>query len=83
MDNNSNVTYAIFKDGYDIYLNGSLWFTQREPYIPDKTKTYEENAVLQIQELLNPPEDDIIPMDDVYTMLVDYEYRLTLIELGV
>jgi hypothetical protein len=48
-----NITYEIFEDGYDIYLNGEPWISQRAPYdkmfLPDGT--YEENAKAQIEGL--------------------------------
>jgi hypothetical protein len=47
------ITYDIKEQGYNIYLNGNLWIQQYEPYIPDKTKTYEENAILQIEQIIN------------------------------
>ena len=48
-----DITYKVFDDGYDIYLNGELWITQRAPYdkmfVPDGT--YEDNAKEQIKQI--------------------------------
>jgi len=46
-----NYSYEITKDGYYILINGERSIHQYEPYIPDKTKTYEENAITQIEEM--------------------------------
>ena len=55
------VSYEIFDDGYDIYLDGSLWISQHEPYghPMDASKSYEENCLLQIEELTAPVEPDM------------------------
>ena len=49
---NKEVSYEVLEDGYKIYLDGGDFIHQYEPYIPDKTKTYEENALAQIEELV-------------------------------
>lgn len=46
-----NYTYEITNDGYYILINGEKVIHQYEPYIPDKSKSYEENAIAQIEEL--------------------------------
>ena len=51
--NNKQVSYEVIENGYKIYLDGQLWIYQYEPYIPDKSKSYEENAVAQIEEIYN------------------------------
>ncbi len=88
--NDSRYSYEIFGDGYDIYIDDVLTFVQREPYIPDKTKSYEENAIMQIEKLIEAynSEMESIEMEmtkenDINSMLVEHEYRITLIELGV
>lgn len=49
---NQKVFYEILSNGYNIYLGNQLWIMQYEPdYIPDRTLSYEENAVKQIDEL--------------------------------
>lgn len=54
--------YVIESNGYHIYdRNDSLFHIhQYEPYIPDKTKSYEENAQAQIEELTTDPAQDVI-----------------------
>lgn len=58
--------YVIEENGYHIYdRNDPLFHVhQYEPYIPDKTKTYEENAQAQIEELTKEPE----PTEQLYTL---------------
>lgn len=58
-----NLTYKIKENGYEIYSDGALWITQYEPYIPNRSLSYEENAILQIEELSKPvekPQDEKI-----------------------
>lgn len=52
--------YEITEDGYHIYdHNDSLFHIhQYEPYIPDSSKSYEENAQAQIESLTTTPEVD-------------------------
>lgn len=49
-----NLYYEITTDGYHIYdrNNPLLHIHQYEPYIPDHSKSYEENAKAQIHELM-------------------------------
>lgn len=51
--------YVIEENGYHIYdRNDSLFHVhQYEPYIPDKSKTYEENAQAQITKLMATEEE--------------------------
>lgn len=53
---NDNISYKILDNGYEIYLDGVLWITQYEPYghPMDSSKSYEENCLLQIEELTAP-----------------------------
>lgn len=57
---NDNISYKIVENGYEIYLDGKLWITQYEPYAHpyDNNKSYEENCLLQIEELTAPVEPD-------------------------
>lgn len=50
---NKIISYEIFSDGYDIYLNNNPWISQRIPYDKpiNKIKTYEENCLEQIKEI--------------------------------
>ena len=50
-----NLTYKVVENGYEIYNEGRLWITQYEPYIPNPSLSYEENAKAQMAELLAPP----------------------------
>ena len=56
-----NISYKIVENGYEIYLDGKLWITQYEPYAHpyDNSKSYEENCLLQIEELTAPIEPDM------------------------
>ena len=58
--------YTIEENGYHIYdRNDPLYHIhQYEPYIPDPTKSYEENAQAQIEELTKEPE----PTEQLYTL---------------
>ena len=47
----NQLSYEITEDGYDIYLNGTKWICQHEPYIPFPDFSYEENAIKQCEEL--------------------------------
>lgn len=44
-------TYEVTENGYFIYINGKKVIHQYEPFIPDPTKSYQENAEAQIEEL--------------------------------
>ena len=44
-------TYEVTENGYYIYINGKKVIHQYEPYIPNKSLSYEENAKAQIEEL--------------------------------
>lgn len=46
------ISYEILENGYRINLDGQPWIEQTEPYIPDKLKSYEENAIAQMEELV-------------------------------
>ena len=64
-----NISYQIFEDGYDIYLDGEPWISQREPYgkMYDKTKSYEENCLLQIEEITKETKEPE-PQEQLYTL---------------
>ena len=49
---NKQISYEVIDDGYKIYLDGQLWIHQYEPFIPNPSKSYEENAIAQIEELV-------------------------------
>ena len=52
---NDEYSYEIFDDGYDIFLNDKKIITQHEPFGKpcDVNKSYEENAIMQIEEIIN------------------------------
>lgn len=58
---NDAISYEIFDDGYDIYLNGENWISQREPYnrIYKPDGTDEENCLLQIGTLIATDEEPV------------------------
>ena len=58
--------YVIEENGYHIYDRNDPLFHihQYEPYIPDHTKSYEENAQAQIEELTREPE----PTEQLYAL---------------
>ena len=58
--------YVIEENGYHIYDRNDPLFHihQFEPFIPDHTKSYEENAQAQIEELTREPE----PTEQLYTL---------------
>ena len=50
--NEQEISYEITDNGYNIFLGDALWITQYEPYIPKKELSYEENAIAQINEIV-------------------------------
>ena len=50
--NGQEISYEVNDNGYNIYLGEALWITQYEPYIPNKELSYEENAIAQINEIV-------------------------------
>lgn len=85
--NGQALSYEIFEDGYDIYLDGQPWISQRGQYSKpmDQSKSFEENCLLQIEELtIVPPEpnNDYGVPNDTYNQIID-DYTLSLMETGV
>ena len=80
-------TYEITEDGYYILINGNKVIHQYEPYIPDHTKSYEENAKAQIEELKQSDENAKKRVSDVEQLqqdITDLQLALTEIyEMGV
>lgn len=64
--------YELTEDGYYIYDRNDPLFRihQYEPYIPDHSKSYEENAIAQIEELSKEPEP---AEDEIDTLLTELE----------
>ena len=56
---NDTISYEFFDDGYDIYLEGKPWISQRAPYnkIYKADGTDEENCMIQLEELTREPEE--------------------------
>lgn len=52
------LSYEVVENGYKIYKGGRLWIKQLEPFIPNPTLSYEENALAQIEELAKPAEEE-------------------------
>lgn len=74
---NMNLTYEILENGYKILNNGKDWIVQLEPCIPDPTKSYEENAKAQIEEILNPPAPEPTEMDLIKEDIINTQLALT------
>lgn len=70
---NDSISYKIVENGYEIYLDGKLWITQYEPYghPMDSSKSYEENCLLQIEELTTPVEPIPDPTEQRISELED------------
>ena len=61
--NEQEISYEVTDNGYNIYLGEALWITQYEPYIPNKSLSYEENAIAQIDEIVegfNTPAEEAV-----------------------
>ena len=78
--------YKIEEDGYWILDKNDSMFKihQYEPYIPDPTKSYEDNAKAQIAELMSMVEctNDYGVPDELYNAIVD-DYTMNLMEAGL
>ena len=68
--NGKPITYEILDDGYMIYLDGKPWIKQRGDYGKpmDSSKSYEENCLLQIEDITAEPKED-----DIDTVLTELE----------
>lgn len=64
--------YVIEENGYHIYDRNDPLFHihQYEPFIPDHTKSYEENAQAQIEELTREPEPEVDEYQQGYDQAV-------------
>lgn len=74
---NMNLTYEILENGYQILKDGKPWIVQLEPCIPDKTKSYEENAKAQIEGILNPPAPEPTEIDLMKEDIINTQLALT------
>lgn len=81
--NGQAISYEIFSDGYEIYLDGTLWIKQRGEYSKpiDKELSYEQNCLAQIEEITTvvEPNNDYGVDNDTYTQIVD-DYTASLTE---
>ena len=71
------LTYEILDNGYIIKNNGKDWIVQLEPCIPDKSKSYEENAQAQIDAILNPPAPAPNEIDELREEITNTQLALT------
>lgn len=71
------IAYEILDDGYMIYLDGRPWIKQRGDYGKpmDTSKSYEENCLLQIEDITAEPKED-----DIDTMLTELETEVGISE---
>lgn len=77
-----NYTYEITEDGYYILIDGNRVIHQYEPYISDHTKSYEENAKAQIEELKQAEENAKKRINDVEQLQQDVtDIQLALTEI--
>ena len=69
------ISYEIFDDGYEIYLDGTLWIKQRGQYGKpvDSAKSYEENCLAQIEEITTvvEPSNPYGIDDTTYNSIID------------
>lgn len=63
---NKSIYYEILENGYKIYINNTIRpsIYQYEPYIPDPSKTYEENAIDTCEELSTVRVSAIDPIEE-------------------
>lgn len=77
-----NYTYEVTENGYYIYINGKKIIHQYEPYIPNKSISYEENAKAQIEELKKAKEASQNKKTSIEQMQQDItDLQLALVEL--
>ena len=85
--NGQKISYMIFEDGYEIYLDNKLWISQRNEHSKpiDKDLSFEENCLTQIEKLTFIPEEpnnDYSVSNDIYNQIID-DYTLLLVESGI
>lgn len=82
-----NYTYEIVENGYKILIDGRVVIEQYEPFIPDKTKSYEENAKAQIGELKEMEKQNVqeqANMEDLQQEVTNLQIALAeLVEGGI
>lgn len=64
--NGDEYGYIVDETGYIVYKNWNPYFDQHEPYIPDARKTYEENAIVQIEDVIAAEQqsEDVMDQQD-------------------
>ena len=69
-----DVYYDILDDGFKIYIGQTVrpTFHQYEPYIPDPSKSYKENALKMCEELCKTPEKPLENKLDNMQANIDY-----------
>ena len=73
----TNVFYDITDDGFDIYIGSekNLVYTQHEPFIPNHSKSYEENAIIMCEDICKEPERSFTMTESMYSEMqsnIDY-----------
>lgn len=71
------LTYEILENGYQILKDGKPWIVQLEPCIPDKSKSYEDNAKAQIEAILNPPTPEPSDIEVMKADIINTQLALT------
>ena len=76
----SDIFYNISDDGFDIYIGSekNLVYTQHEPFIPDHSKTYEENAIMMCEDLCKEPEQHVSFDDRLTNIEANIDYLMLL-----
>lgn len=75
--NNQSIYYEILEDGFKIYIGQTVQpsIHQYEPYIPDPTKSYEENAIQMCEDLCENANNMVPSIEDRVTNIeanIDY-----------
>lgn len=75
-----DVYYDILDDGYKIYIGQTSRpsIHQYEPFIPDHTKTYEENAILTCEQLCQSCEHKVDIDSRLLTVEANIDYLMLL-----
>ena len=70
------ISYEVSDNGYSIYLDGVLWITQYDDCGKpiDSNKSYEENCIMQIEDIVSSFENAQTNHDDVSKMKAQIEY---------
>lgn len=72
---NDTLSYEVTEDGYDIYREGKLWVTQHGQYGKpmDATKSYEENCLLQLDEIAAPAPEPPATIEELSATIADQD----------